>query len=503
VVADYLFIDLLFSFHNNMSTEPLRPEYLHKEELQYELQARGVPVADLNVADLRPAFRAFRNTEVNQLLLKNNYIFLEPSKYVTFCSGKVTVLKDLVENTDPIRIASDFPRYVHRLRHWDTRLVHFLQHADLDSASKLEVETTRAELRTLLDFTSFQPTPFILGQLDDQNATAFSQGGPSNPGEVAACPEQLAGAPHMAPNPQVTEPHTSPHSALGFHPVIRSPPEPKAIPHSGPVPNSVGSPHAVLATSLSFEKLPNPFQRFFAQLTVMDGFDISSLVNYLCVLVRVRGFMAGSLVQPAQVLQVLYRFTKGPLASINARAIRQQLTLDSYDQELLSFFFPPRVMLPLLQARYFRSQRPGEALSEYICNIKEMAAVFCQDSDESTVVRTVLDGLHSQERNRLVFCGRPCSFFRFDPANKLLLGDCEMPAEFGSACTTEIISPDLSHLSGSQFYKISDIIAEFSDVLTSKLGLTRILEYDIQLSNCTPVKLPPCRLVPPRWLYCA
>jgi hypothetical protein len=64
------------------------------------------------------------------------------------------VLKDLVENTDPVRIAADFPRYVHRLRHRDTRLLRLLQKADLDSAFKLAVETMRVELRTLLDFSS-------------------------------------------------------------------------------------------------------------------------------------------------------------------------------------------------------------------------------------------------------------------------------------------------------------------------------------------------------------
>jgi hypothetical protein len=90
------------------------------------------------------------------------------------------------------------------------------------------------------------------------------------------------------------------------------------------------------------------------------------------------------------------------------------------------------------------------------------------------------------------------SSFRFDPTNKLPLVGCKIPADFGSACTTQTTSPNLSHLYGPLFHQISAIIAEFSDVLTSKLGLTRLLEYDIQLSDSTPAKLPPYRLMPPK-----
>jgi hypothetical protein len=76
-------------------------------------------------------------------LFKNIDIFLETSKHVTLCSDKLVVLKDLIRNTDTARIAADFPLYVHRLRHGIRDLFHFLQHADLDSTSKLLLETMK------------------------------------------------------------------------------------------------------------------------------------------------------------------------------------------------------------------------------------------------------------------------------------------------------------------------------------------------------------------------
>jgi hypothetical protein len=45
---------------------------------------------------------------------------------------------------------------------------------------------------------------------------------------------------------------------------------------------------------------------------------------------------------------------------------------------------------------------------------------------------------------------------------------------------------------------ISAVIQDFPDVLTPKLRLTRLLEYDIQLADPTPVKLSPYRLMPPK-----
>jgi hypothetical protein len=49
-------------------------------------------------------------------------------------------------------------------------------------------------------------------------------------------------------------------------------------------------------------------------------------------------------------------------------------------------------MLPLLNSLYYRPQLSEEHLSDYIADIKEVAAVLRQDTDE-VVVDTILDGL--------------------------------------------------------------------------------------------------------------
>jgi hypothetical protein len=58
----------------------------------------------------------------------------------------------------------------------------------------------------------------------------------------------------------------------------------------------------------------------------------------------------------------------------------------------------------------------------------------------------------------------------------------------------------LSHLTRPLSDRVAAVMNGCSDVLTPRLYLTKLLEYDIQLLDHTPVKLPPYRLVPPKWL---
>jgi hypothetical protein len=62
-------------------------------------------------------------------------------------------------------------------------------------------------------------------------------------------------------------------------------------------------------------------------------------------LVKVRHFLATSNGEAAEILQLLYGFTKGPLVSKAADAINHGDTLDRYHQQVLDFFILPRVSI--------------------------------------------------------------------------------------------------------------------------------------------------------------
>jgi len=67
-----------------------------------------------------------------------------------------------------------------------------------------------------------------------------------------------------------------------------------------------------------------------------------------------------------------------------------------------------------------------------------------------------------------------------------------------SSCLLQV---QLGTLSPSKRGKLEELITQYPDVLTQKLGLTHLVDYEIQLLETTTVRLTPYRLAPPKMLY--
>jgi hypothetical protein len=78
------------------------------------------------------------------------------------------------------------------------------------------------------------------------------------------------------------------------------------------------------------------------------------------------------------------------------------------------------------------------------------------------------------------------AFFRFDPCNKLPLIGRDFRPTATEVCAVTDSVPDFSHLARTDAGCISAVVEDFPDVLTPKLGLTHLLEHDIQLSDHKP-----------------
>jgi hypothetical protein len=111
------------------------PEYLHKDELQYELEARGLSTEGSNVAILGSLFRTSSDLRENSDILATNEIFKDPVSAFSFCRQRFNQIKDLVVNTD--------------LPHLATRLRHLLQFAKLGSDMRPAVLEFQEELHCL------------------------------------------------------------------------------------------------------------------------------------------------------------------------------------------------------------------------------------------------------------------------------------------------------------------------------------------------------------------
>jgi hypothetical protein len=122
-----------------MSLDLITPEHLHKDEMQYELEARGLSTEGSNVATLRSLFRTLRDLKENSDILANNKIFKDPASVLSFCLQRFNQMKDLADNKDSSCINVEFPCYLHRLRHLATRLRHLLQFAKFGSDTRSSV----------------------------------------------------------------------------------------------------------------------------------------------------------------------------------------------------------------------------------------------------------------------------------------------------------------------------------------------------------------------------
>jgi hypothetical protein len=93
-----------------MEPHPIIPEYLHKDELSYELEVRGISTEGLNVSDLRSIFRKSRDVKENPTACTSSEIFRAPDNVLIFCHQRFQLIKDLVENTVSSSVIIDFPR---------------------------------------------------------------------------------------------------------------------------------------------------------------------------------------------------------------------------------------------------------------------------------------------------------------------------------------------------------------------------------------------------------
>ena len=407
-----------------MTSEPMLPEYLHKDELQYELAARGISTERLNVAALRSLLRTSRDVEENTELLSSMKCLKDPAGTISLYREKFLQIRELVDNTDSSRIALDFPRYLHRLVHLGTRLRHFLQFGGAAPEFEASAQTLREQLDGLLADIN---TSLLR---DERVAPAPGPSGSTN--SPQGDQGRLKATFHLPGG--VDEEPLNPTSSLvdGVSQGHGQPALSNLLASGGPF-----CPPGMVNPTFVFAKLPNPVQRMFEGLSPTDGLHLGNLIKFLRVLVRIRESLVVFQVPPGHVLQVFFTFTKGALASKTIEAIRRGDTLHAYHESILSFFIPRRSMLPLLNSEYLRAQRAKEPLSMYITDIKEMAAVLQQDANEAVVVRNILDGLHSQERNRLVFCNTPTTYAELDKmciyAHNILHNDQSHTSQTGIA----------------------------------------------------------------------
>ena len=163
---------------------------------------------------------------------------------------------------------------------------------------------------------------------------------------------------------------------------------------------------SILAT-LCFQKLPHPLSGVLQKLSVVNGFNEDQLLVFLDLVLQLADYPG---VSDGEVLSLIHPYCQGSLAGLVTNTLRQGGTVDTFHGEVLAYFIPLRRRCQLKWDSIYRLQANGEALGDYVQDIRKAARVLRLGLPETEVIQTILEGLNSQERSRLIFAERPRCF---------------------------------------------------------------------------------------------
>ncbi|XP_063216930.1 uncharacterized protein LOC134527875 [Bacillus rossius redtenbacheri] len=394
-------------------TSTIVPEFLLKDELTFECLSRGLPCENTTTAVLRKSLRTALQNNVS--VVSDNLKDIDPNEEFNLVSSKILVLQELVTNlVDDENFALTLPRVRNRLRHLERRVQSLLELHSL-VLSEVQVASLKnvfAEVKKLLELVSKSELDFSL--LRDLNPVSSM---------TQVC-DRLAGLalPSASKQHPTTAPIPGPSHVNSDPPVVGLPnltyttvTPPTSSNSRVTFSNASCVPHPVTTHNTSlpnvFGKLTHPLEKMLKDFPTTDGLHIPTFLNFLKLIVKLR---QSNSIHESQILEVIYPFTLGPLAERTQLAITQMFSFDQYHEDILSFFIPSRLLTQLQLNNYNRLQKPGEHLAAYVYEVNEAAAIFRLQVSEQEVINTILDGLTPDERSRLVFLTRPCTFSELD-----------------------------------------------------------------------------------------
>lgn len=157
----------------------------------------------------------------------------------------------------------------------------------------------------------------------------------------------------------------------------------------------------------AYQPLPNPLYSIVKSLPEVDGLNETLLLQFFGKIFRMSDFSG---VSDETILQLIFPYSRGPMAELVTRIMHQGGSLDSLHRETLDTFIPGRLREQLRQKYFYRVQAHDESLALFITSIRDAARVLRIDMPEREIVQVILEGVTPQERSRLVFAERPQGF---------------------------------------------------------------------------------------------
>lgn len=194
-------------------------------------------------------------------------------------------------------------------------------------------------------------------------------------------------------------------------------------------------------STILFNKLPNPLEKYLAQIPTTDGLNISDLLLFLRNLVKIR---QETTLNIQDLYQLLPSYCQGPLLSKVLSARKNNLNLDQLHTDILATFVPVTLKVKLTQDYVYRPQLVHEPLSGYISEVKLHAEILKTGLSESDIVSFIKLGIHPDVRNKLVFENNPTTYQDLDllciKCNNVIYHDYLRDSYFNSNLNSNLIS---------------------------------------------------------------
>lgn len=370
----------------------LNPDFLLKEELEFEVSLRGETPAT-NVSDLRKQLRGLIRTKkpTTAVLVPKYQVEAE----VELCKSRAEELLACVEDLGDTPLVNSVPvfRLRQRLEHLDRRLKYWVQSGEV--GDKWDVLPTQQQIREALVKISVS-----------QDVVKDEDGAPLPPKAETKGPSMVTDEANVTPSAvPVTISQIETRSLLS--PTVQPRVLESNLP-TGAESSQRGPGTAMLAPAYaSYTKLPNPLGLILQQLPSVDGLNVGELMQFFRVLYEVRAFPG---MTEAYLMHLIFPHCRSPLSEKLLSCLGRGGTFDDFHRLTLESFIPGRLLKNLQKEHVDRLQQPGETLANYAVSIKQAAKVLRSPMTEEETVQTILEGVTPEERSRLVLVAKPKTF---------------------------------------------------------------------------------------------
>jgi len=164
-------------------------------------------------------------------------------------------------------------------------------------------------------------------------------------------------------------------------------------------------------SSANYSRLPNPLLPVLQGLPHVDGLNVDNVLRFLGGALRMKSFPG---VRDGDLLMILMGYVSPPLSDRLAAVVQGKGSFEVFHREILSFCIPSRMLETLKMTYFYRPQRLGECMANFVTEVREAGRVLLLGFSEEQTVQTILEGLAPEERSRLSMTPVPRDFRELD-----------------------------------------------------------------------------------------